>query len=213
MSKVSKILAGSFLLGLSTVSNATLLTAADYSSIDISQPTGWTIEAFEVPKLVDGDISTSGNGRFAGRISSGSPLSASNPFLITLNLVDLFDITNITLFTEWGNQRTQSVSALTLVALDSVGDELFNNDLTGISGSTGSFAPIDLFSGSLSGVSTLNFYVTGSNQNSSIEIREIQVEGNAQTVQSPTEVDAPAYAGILGMLSLALLRLRRKQAL
>ncbi|MBJ2135070.1 hypothetical protein JEU11_01250 [Paraglaciecola chathamensis] len=211
MSKVVKSLAAGALLGFSAFSSAAVLTAADYASIEVSEPSGWTVVDSEIDKLVDGDLSTSGNGRFAGRIGSADPLTSSNPFLITLNLDELFDVSKITLFTEWGTQRTQSVSELTLVALDTFGDELFNAELAGLSGSVGSFDPIDLFEGSLFGVSTLNFYVTGSNNDSSIEIREIQVEGEASSnAQPPVAVNAPASVGIFGLLTLALLRLRRK---
>lgn len=204
MKKFINIATAALVLGFSSVANSTLLTSVDYSSITTTAPAGWTV--VDTNRLVDGDISTSGTGRFVGRINTGAALTSVNSFLISLDLADLFDISKITLFNEYGSQLSHSVSTLTLSALDSFGAQLYSADLTGLA--TG-FTPVNLFTGSIAGVSTLNFNITSTNANSSFELREIQVEGTTST-SSAVAVNAPSALGLLGLACLVLFRVRRK---
>ncbi|MDU0355984.1 hypothetical protein RS130_20680 [Paraglaciecola aquimarina] len=204
MKKLVTLLSLGLILGFTSAANASLITSTDYSSVVTAPPANWT--AVDTERLVDGVTATSGTGRFVGRINSGSALTSTDSYLISLNLASLFDISKVTLFNDYGVQMTHSVSTLTLSALDAFGAELYSADLTGLA--TG-FTPSELFSGSIAGVSTLNFNITSTNADSSFEIREIQVEGKA-SMPSAVAVSAPSALGLLGLAALVLFRIRRK---
>lgn len=209
MKSLVKLLIVVWGIGTSLIVNAAFLTSADYASIDVTPPAGWIADSSEVLRLVDGVMPTAnpGSERFVGRRVGGAKLSVTNPYGITLNLIDTSDITSILLYNEWGNIFRQSVSSLTFTAFDAKGLTLFSDNLFGLA-TPGSFAPVSLFDGVLLGVKTLQFDVTSTNYNSSFEIREIQV--NAQKVESAVSVSAPKNFAVLGFAGLCLFGFRKR---
>nr|WP_136250257.1 hypothetical protein [Ningiella ruwaisensis] len=171
--------------------------AGGVSGVTVAGPSGYAFN--NIDALLDGNFSTTvAMERFTG---IGPGVSPSDPITISASFDDLFTVESFGIATDWGSKFEQQIESLTLTLFDDMGGStsLFFSGLV-----TGSFATIDLWTGSFVDAIGFQIDITGL-QNTNVEIRELVMTGTKQM----QAVSAPALGGLLSLI-LALGFLRRK---
>lgn len=210
MKNVLRTLIACSTITFASMTNAALITESEILSTVISAPSGWTTANETV--LFDGVTANNGAGteRFIGYRNSGSALSPSNPFDISITFNNLMQLSVFDLYNDWGNALNQSLATIELSGFDAGNTLVTSQTLTGLD--TGSFAPSSTNLTSFAGmdIKSLLVSITGIN-GTNFEIREFAIEATTSSV-GPTPVSAPAMGALLMLIGSGMVVRRNRKA-
>jgi hypothetical protein len=195
-------------LAVSFSSNAAFISNSEIDSIAVDAPSGWT--SINSSALFDGNTSRTDGQRFVGFRNSGGALSSANPFVITVSLTKLFDITSFSIFNDFGQSFRHHVDSIMVSLFDtSSGSAVSQGSFSSSNVDSTGWNEFVLFDG-LVGTSVDQIQITiDAIDGINFELREFLVE----FVETDSNaINAPATFATFAMFLIALVSIRKAKS-
>lgn len=188
---------------------ASLITNSDIASLSVTAPDDW--KTYNTHQLFDGIYDRYTETRFAAYQKSGSLLSTTEPYTISISLVEGTAVDSLGFYNDWRHHLNQQVRSMDIDLYNELGVSLWSGSFSNLQQNSWEKISLFDFSTPITDVKKIDFTVTES-QGNHFEIRELLVSYTPSLAQSSSSVvNAPSIAVLVSLCLIALVLMRLKK--